>query len=640
MPGLGDYIGGFLVADGFEVIGRDRGRLDAIRNGTDRTVRRTIWFADPDNAIVADEAKLLAAFQTARLQAADNDQAYFVTPTLAGLSTEFRRKATELGVGVRVPIQFFDTPYKSDGDAGFGTGRGSDARSAFVDFLREHKDVLATRVPQPFETLTSLGASTGGFGAGDDLLAHLGNELIEPPDGPCVTIVIGNAGAGKSYLFASVFDALNRHFATQKRAQALASRPILFLPAHIRDEQVRSMDGLLEAVAATDAAAATGPALMRWLNANGLTIWMFDGLDEFFAGEADFVAALEACLAPDSRSRVVICARDSLLTTSTGLRGFVDAHVGSGRVKLYELSRWGRSSQRALAWLRYEKRLPGEGEGDTIAVAGFLRSLEQSPAIAELATLPYYCDLLLGLDREAAELADEFDLLEAAVDGLIDREAQKLAVGELGFDWDVFSGGDAFVDTNEVVEALGTARFNSAEQRAQLNEVLRTIGRDRLVELIELLAHRMRMLEAYPNQGQGLALAELEEISKVYLDVGLMPGLEPRVLLALVQFAFFGPGSAKGHVRFAHEIIADYLAARHAAGLIRAYPESADALGQALGVRRDLERSIVFRYLVLSIRQSPELVAFITAHVESGKVRPAHVENARLLARALTGSAA
>ena len=645
MAGLGAYIEQFLDADGFEVRLALPGLVSAVRKRTAGGAdRRQVWYADPDAGVRLDEARLLREFSAPPPAAGppsaapgETFQAYFVTPSLAGLSTNFRQKAHALGIGVRVPVQFFDTPYKSDGDEAFGAGRGADARSVFADFVRDSRRMIETRVPQPFVALSSLGGDSGGFASGPDLLDALAVEFIQPPHAPGIAIVIGNAGAGKSCLFAALFDRLNRHFAAEKRAQRLASRPILFLPEHIRSVQVKSVDGLLSAVSATDAAAPTSPKLMRWLNQNGLTTWMFDGLDEVFAGEVDFVAALQQALAPESRARIVICVRDSLLTTSTALRGFIDQHIDSGSVRLLELSRWERPSQRQLAWLRLEKRLATDADTvDRPAVAGFLQSLDRDPALNELATLPYYCDLLLGLgaDRRFAARS-EFDLLTAAVDALIDREAAKLASGEFGFDWDVFSGADAFVAATELVAETGSEVFNTPAERTRLIEVLRTIGRERLVELIEGLAHRMRMFEAYPNEAAGLPVGELRQMAAYYVDVGLMPGLEPRVLLALVQLAFFGPGAEKGHVRFTHEIIADFLAARHALGLIRGHPENADVLGQALGLRRDLERSVFFRYLIHELGADPELAAVVQAHVEAGRVRSAYAGNAALVATRL-----
>lgn len=641
--GLGELIEGFLAADGFLVERPAAHCFAAIReDGEAPAQRRFVWFTDPERGIAPDQAGLLADFAAATGQLDAATQAFFVAPSLEGLSPAFRQQAAAAGVGVRVPVQFFDAPYKSDDDAAFGAGRGREARSVFDAYLRAHKTLDATRVAQPFEALSALGGKAGGFAAGDDLLAHLAAEMAKVPAGPRLTVVVGNAGAGKSILFASLFASLNRHFAAAKKAQQTASRPVLFLPEHIRDHAVSNLDGLLHAVAATDVASATRPELMQFLNRAGLTTWMFDGLDEFFAGETDFVDALTESLAPHSRAQTLICTRDSLLTSSSALRNLIDAHIGDGRVRLYELSRWQRPSQRALAYVRREKRQPKPGEvADPPRVAEFLGLLDGSPALQELATLPFYCDLLLGPGAEGRGLPrDELDLLAAVVDGLIDREATKLASGQLGFRWDVFSGAENFVEMADMVEAWGSDAFAAARDRERLLVALEQVGRHRLVELIEALAHQMRMLVAYPNETQGLGTEEIEDVANFYLDIGLDPSLEPRVLLAVIQFAFFGPGDAEGNVRFAHEIIADYLAARHALRMIRAHPDSADAVGQALGARRDLDRSIVLRYLAREMKTEPELAASIRRHVEGGRMRDGYVGNARLLVQALDAAGA
>ncbi len=641
--GLGKLIEGFLAADGFAVERPADHCFSGVRAEAGAAVqRRFVWFTDPEHGVAPDQAGLLADFAAAKGQLDAATQGFFVTPSLEGLAPAFRQQAATSGIGVRVPVQFFDTPYKADDDQAFGAGRGREARSVFDAYLRAHKNLDATRVAQPFETLSALGGTAGGFAAGEDLLAHLAAEMAGPPAGPRLTVVVGNAGAGKSMLFASLFASLNRHFAAAKKAQRTASRPVLFLPEHIRDMSVSNLDGLLDAVASTDAASATRPQLMRFLNGAGLTTWMFDGLDEFFAGETDFVDALTASLAPGSRAQTLICTRDSLLTSSSALRSLIDAHIGDGRVRLYELSRWQRPSQRALAYVRHEKRLPKPGEtAEPPGVAQFLGLLDASPALQELATLPFYCDLLLGPGAEGRGLPrDELDLLGTVVDGLIDREAGKLAGGQLGFRWDVFSGAENFVEMADMVEAWGTDAFAAARDRERLLVALELPGRHRLVELIEALAHQMRMLVAYPNEVPGLGIEEIEDLANFYLDIGLDAALEPRVLLAVVQFAFFGPGDAEGNVRFAHEIVADYLAARQALRMIRANPDKPDAIGQALGARRDLDRSIVLRYLARELKAEPELAARVRGHVEGGRMREGYADNARLLVQALDAAGA
>jgi hypothetical protein len=640
--GLGELIAGFLEADGL-VVERPAPHCLAgsRRDGAGGTRQCYVWFRDPERGIEPDPKALLADFATASGVLGDDAQGFFVTPSLAGISSEFRQQASAAGIGVRVPVQFFDTAYRDQGGQAFGAGRGRAAVSHLRDFERRSAALAAMRVPQPFETMSAAGAGPGGFSAGPDLLVHLMEELAAPAAGPQLTIVLGNAGAGKSYLFSALFAGLHRHFLAEKAAQRMAARPVTFQPEDIRSERVGSLAGLLEAVARTNAVeSATSPALMRFLNREGFTTWMFDGLDEFFAGEGDFITELEACLAPASRARVLVCTRDSLLTTSSALKGLIDRRIASGNVRLYELARWQRPAQRALAFVRRTGRLPGEGgTADPPEVAQFLAGLDASPAASELATLPYYCDLMLELAaRGEAGPKDEFELLAAVVDGLVDREQGKLASGELGFRWDVFSGADTFVGVGELVDAWGSEAFAGAQDRERLLAVLDRIGRDRLIELIEGIAHQMRTSVAYPNESKGLAIEEIEDLANYYLDVGVEPDLEPRVLLALVQLAFFGAADTTGHVRFAHEIVADFLAAREAMRILARRPDNPDSIAQALGVRHDLDRSIILRYLTRQLAGEPDLAGSVRAHIEAGRVRERSAAGAGQLLDAMRGA--
>lgn len=633
MAPLIELASGFLAADGYAVSQPEPGLLAGERAGE----RRRVWVADGPGAAATVGAHMRRI--RAAAAAAPDVSTYVLVPALTGLSNELRQEIARLGIGLRVPVQFFDTPYRADPDGGFGTGEARGARSVFSDYLRSQAAAIKGRVPQPYHALTQLGGERGGFATGEDLLTHLFAQLAKAPEVGEVIVIAGAAGAGKSSLFAALFAALFEHFTAEKRSQRLAPRPILFLPEHIRSARVTSMSGLLAAVAETDAAAATPPRLMSWLNVAGFTTWMFDGLDEFFAGETDFVATLEQRLAPASRGRVVLCTRDSLLTTSSALSAFLDGRVSTGRgVTLYELARWERPSQRALAWMRLAGRLPPAASGgDPAPVARFLAALDASPVASDLAALPFYCDLMLAAaSRPAADQPrDEFELLGTTVEAMIDREAAKLASGEIGFTWDVFAGADTFVDVAEMVEKWGAPRFAAAGERERLQALLEAIGRDRLVELIEGIAHLLRCNERFPGEARGLSVDELEELGQIYLDVGVDPEIEPRVLLAIVQLAFFGPGAAQGTVRFSHEIIADYLAARHAARRIAARPESADVLGQALGIREDMAGSPFLRALVHELREVPQIVDLVRAHVAADKVRPAYAANAALLAKAL-----
>ena len=113
-------------------------------------------------------------------------------------------------------------------------------------------------------------------------------------------------------------------------------------------------------------AQAVEPEQLRWLLKQGFAVWMFDGLDEFYADEKnDFLPFLEAELAdPDSQAQILICARDSLLSSSERVRGFIERQLArGGAVEIYELAPWGADAWAEIAWLELRtvatgRRLP------------------------------------------------------------------------------------------------------------------------------------------------------------------------------------------------------------------------------------------------------------------------------------------
>lgn len=640
---LRQQVADFLVADGF-AIERPAPHCVAGKRtvGDGRTETCFVWVRDPEAGIDPAPEALAADFAEAAPHILTGSSGFLVTRSLSGIGKDLRDKAAAAGVSVRVPIQFFDAAYRSPGGGRSGADRARSASERFRRLQREGTELAARRVAQPYESLSALGNRAGGFASGGDLLDRLVDALSAPNDGPELSIVLGNAGAGKSHLVGALYSTLHDRFMEAKAAHRDALRPVLFEPEAIRLSRGRRFDELLNAVAETEVVAGATPLpMMRFLSRAGFTLWMFDGLDEFFAGEGDFLAELDKALEPGSRARIVLCTRDSLMTSSEPLKSLVDRHIAKGTVRLYELAAWESASQRALAFVRRTGRMPKPGEPDPAEVASFMAMLARSEPARDLARLPFYCDLMLdlALDKDAA-VAGPFALLETAVDRLIDREAGKLASGELGFGWDVFVGAESFVELASHVDAVGARRFETSAERERLLAAVEAIGRERLVGLLEAIAHVARMSEPYPNEARGLDTEEIEEIANFYLDVGLDPELEPRVLLALVQFAFFGQGAAGGHVRFAHPILADYLAARYALEVLRTGNGSASAIAQALGVRRDLAGNIAVDYLADALAREPDLAAAVRDRIEAGEVPERSRDAARDLLAAMTGTRA
>jgi hypothetical protein len=140
--------------------------------------------------------------------------------SLEGISRTFSEIASGHGVKIRVPVQFFDAPFRAE--------ESPDAASA----VKELADLsfFTKRVPQPYSQQQGTSSALDG---GPDLLTDLREEIISL-NSPCIRLIVGNAGAGKSVLFQGLFAVLYRHFIDLKNKLSLSPRPIPFVPQHLR----------------------------------------------------------------------------------------------------------------------------------------------------------------------------------------------------------------------------------------------------------------------------------------------------------------------------------------------------------------------------------------------------------------------
>ncbi len=625
---LKDLVVGFLLADGFYLKENSDHYMVAekeYREGLTGTV--LIWVIEK----IEDESSLLLQFSNGK-QKFPEAMSYLIVDSLKGLSSEFRSAAKQTyNIQIRTVAQFFDTPYKQETkyEDPFG-GAQSSKKSATIIFQNFKKmDLLTHRVSQPFYHRSHLD-DIDRSSLKDDLFVELFEDMRIFPEKPKLRIIVGSAGAGKSVLFQALFTALYDHFIKAKQSHLMASRPVLFLPEHLQDKEdrINTMDELVDAVIEADVASAAGPGLFEWLHENGYSSWLFDGLDEFYAESEDFFDWLEDCLA-HGRSQVLICVRDSLLTSSGKFRDFLKTYMEgdcSADVEIYELAPWDFNSKRALAWLKLDGNLPTEQSQDSRIITAFLERVENSN-IKELSSLPYYCDLLLDQfvkgNHKLPE--NEFDLLEIAFNSLISREE-----GKLVFDWDVFMGEETYLKALSLVDEHGQSYFEDAHNRQMLEETLINIGREKLVEFLGYLAHRLRCSVKYPSES-GLSVDDIKTLGSFYTDLGLSKNVEPRVIASLVHFAFFGSGAQKGTVKFTHELLADYIAGKYAAEILLAHSDNADLIGQMVGIREDFDNSLFARYLRYRICEVPECINLIRQHVANGIVREKYKKNIDLL---------
>jgi hypothetical protein len=286
-----------------------------------------------------------------------------------------------------------------------------------------------------------------------------------------------------------------------------------------------------------------------------------DGLDELYANDLTFFDyALDLITQPNSQAQILICCRDSLLTTSFPFIDFRDCFGTSDQLKVYRLHDWERPAKRHLAWLRLEQRAPASKEADTPAVNGFLQQVDNSESLSSLTRLPYYCVQLVDLyrDGELREFRNELELFDFIIKAMLRREQDK---GIL--DFRVF-------------------------EREGLEEWLQSMA-------IDYLEGARRDLD------QNNAI----EYARVVIRDDIDPEAHEDAVRTLLQFPFFQAGLSNrfGMIRFAHELIAEALAAK---GYVRQLAKSPAEIGERLGYRSDLAGSVLARHIAANLNIEQE----------------------------------
>lgn len=474
---------------------------------------------------------------------------FLLSDSTEGLSADFRSTAYKLGVKFRVPIQFFDTPFKAEEVPESATALRS---------LREAALPANARVAQPFIEMPSKTDTTG-----EDLLPILLERVESARKAPTYTphlhLVLGAAGAGKSILFRSLFARLYDAFQDAKSRQVLFPRPIPFTPEHLRGAGAMRTKALVQTLLETDVAVPIPTETLYWLLVHGFGLWMFDGVDELYSGDPGFFdELLELLTRPGSQAQIIMFARESLLTTSDALADLL--HDFSPGVDLslsvYKLAPWERPSKRQFAWGQLEGRRPHRPDENSEAVRGFLDWVGRPGPAKELSGLPFYCDLLLARYRQggAQDVSDEFELVDSALRDLVHREMAKGLIS-----LDLFE---------------------------------RPNGLDEWLETVAVLAHT--------SQDQTLSRDDLAEYGELVLRESLPEEHRKNAITSLVQFPVFAPGLRPGSVTFNHELLADFLVGRHFAGRLTKEPEW---VAEKLTSRIDPANSLVLRVIAKRLRE-------------------------------------
>jgi hypothetical protein len=517
----------------------------------------------------------------AEMQGHNDAVGYYVVPSRQGLSAEFIASATETlqrggrdkRGGIRIPSEFFDTDYKLD------TRTGSRAKASALGQLFDRVK-SRRRVAQPFMRRSGLGPNDRKIADGD-IVEHLDVLFRDPVSRATLRIIDGPAGGGKSVAFETLVVALYDEFMEAKKRQIERPRPIVFLPDHMRGENLAGyVDNVIDAAMEAEAAKPVEAEQLKFLLNYGHGVWMFDGLDEFFGNDNNFFDFLGNELSnPDSRAQVLICSRDSLLTSSSALANFVTQQLAKGTaIELYELAPWGPDAWRKLAWMELESGL--NDKQSSPRVEAFVAALSGSKELSQLASLPFYCTVLLDEFRKNSKLsADPLGVLDTIIERMLAREG-----GKLVFEWREFVDLDVVDDVLAAGESmLGFSMADGKKGREVMEQLLDKAGRENMRELLGEVAHgRVRQ----PNAGE-VEVADLRGVlGPAYVDGKLVVADSARVTTAIVQFAFFGAGKKPGAVDFSHPILAEHLAAGYALTVLRRAAEHVAEMPDTSGLSR------------------------------------------------------
>ena len=550
MPDLETLASGYLQSAGFRILQRANGCLVADRiefGGRDIRIVQTV------RANKAPERDLLENVVGIRSNYPDA-RATILAPSRDGFTRDYIADLSAEKVGLVVPVQFFDAPFKVE--------QASRTASVIADIRRQAESEV--RIPQPYQL-------DGVEGRGEDLFNTLLGELTNP-DGPQIRFVVGRAGVGKSYLFRAMFRRLYGDFLASKSRQRVHARPIPLLPEHLKGSNATRINHLIQTFLHDDVASPILPDTFSWLLTHGFATWLLDGLDELYAGEDDFFDDIFDLVAEvGSNAQITIWCRDSLLTSSASFADFLDTCADLGIVKVFKLTGWERQQKRLFAWQRTRKRGPESREDDPEEVATFLSATDTNPTLRSLSSLPFYCELIFEQIRESGVpiVRDDVELLNTVIDEMVAREREKGLLHESYFEE------DGLADWMEEIA----------------------------VDYVE---------------GQGYAeTAQAREFGEYVLQSNLDSDRREDILRSLLQFPLFSPSEGTGRIAFAHDLIAQALAARFY--LKQIGHQRTSVFGRLAGV--DFEDPVLLRFV--ASRLTPEMTRFLLQQLRNGGVSKA-----------------
>lgn len=532
---------GYLESEGYRIIDQEAYGLvlDKLVFGQDRDTI-LLWTVPEGREISSYETMLCTQILSRRASYPDA-KAYVLAYSRGGFSRDTFQTFADNRVKFLVPIQFFDTSFRHE-----ETGKVS----VIADIRTQAEHEL--RVPQPF----SMEQSTTEI-QDKDIFGYL-LKAIKSSERPVLRLVVGRAGMGKSYLFRALFARLYDSFLEAKAKHGDCPRPIPLMPEHMRGTYALRTEALIDNFLRSEVASPVTRETFEWLLINGFSTWLFDGLDELYAGDqAFFDYILELLTRPGSLANITILCRDSLITTSNTFVEFRNLCTGSNLFEIYRLVDWDRKAKRHLAWIHFEGCHPQHDKPDTGKVSAFMTEVDRSPTMRTLSSLPFYCHMLLDLFArgQKTEFNDDVALLNYVIDQMIKREIDK-----------------GLIDTR-LFEDRG------------------------LEQWLELMA--VTYIEE-SHQAAGITRDDASEYGQLVLRPGLDEKSKNHIVTTLLQFPLFQAGSETGLLTFAHDLIAEALAARvYLSDLMKNPAETGYRLSGT-----DLEDPVILRFMAKRIEHS------------------------------------
>lgn len=339
---------------------------------------------------------------------------HLLVDNLEGFPPDFRASANrDYGVKIQVPVQFFDIPFKWE--------IAKSAASATLDLAKKSAEFERGRIQQCYSTESPTHSH-------NDLVVDILKEIEDSVDNneSRVWFVIGPAGFGKSIFFTSLFGRVYNLFQNRKKSLTLFPRPFPLLSNHLNEAAGLNILGTIDAFLRTEFSAQVDRNFFNWTIENRYGFLMLDGLDEIIAKDPYFFDYIgDRLTVPNANPLILICLRDTLFNTSNELSSFFEYF--DSITKVFSLKSWDHKDRRIHAWINLESRKPREGEIDTEKVSIYLNKIKSTPSLDELASSPFYADLLLQAfkDSQTKALKDERELIDYAIDEMCKREYGK-----------------------------------------------------------------------------------------------------------------------------------------------------------------------------------------------------------------------